>query len=799
MQLIRLRLENFRQHQDTVIEFRDGMTAIVGANGTGKSTILEGITYALYGTQRETREHIRFYWGDKKKYLAQLSFDLDGKSYLVERSNTDAKLTDASGANLLATGLTDVRRACEKLLGLTYDQFINSFCAEQKNLSFLNFRNSAARQDEVARMLGFDRLKLAEEAAKSKRALFKAQAEALERTLGDAEEIKKAKSAAEAQLAAIEKESREIEADILKLQKQMEPALESKRVAEQFKSLTQEMEKLASSADDLKQALALAEKYLHETKEDVESLRKIEGRESDYRRFEAESKEWAKRREQDRQRESLSDQLKTLKCDLVDLEERLAQTSPVDLARLERDLLGATESCARIEGQIREMEGQWMAAKGAAQDALGTAQALENIARLSLEHRTAMAKKGLCPECGQALGDGYDAILRKAAAEHQELVSAVQKREEEAGQAAAKPPQLEKLDAELASARILVEKARKAKDLAVADDAQATTIRNEKTKKAEQIARLEAVLANTPAVYDASKHEAAKASLASLEEDHTRFLKLQGCLALLPERERDHLAAKANYEAAKTKYRTLEASRRELPVKSLEMAEAAIRAHLAIEVRLRDQENCLAGNKKTLGFAKETLAAANKWLEDQKKRQKELDEARQDGATYDVVAREMRNLREHLNRGIGPDLVARASENLNLLTNGRYSALELDKDFQATVVEDGVAKAVISGGEEDVVALALRLALSELIQERNGRPMSLLVLDEVFGALDAERRQSVLERLAALKGRFRQILVISHIEDINQVADQALYVRRDPETRAAAVSDVPPELNYSLD
>ena len=160
---------------------------------------------------------------------------------------------------------------------------------------------------------------------------------------------------------------------------------------------------------------------------------------------------------------------------------------------------------------------------------------------------------------------------------------------------------------------------------------------------------------------------------------------------------------------------------------------------------------------------------------------------------HDTTARELRALREALNRSIGPDLSARASENLNLLTNGRYTQLDLDKNFEPTVVEEGVRKDVISGGEEDVVALALRLALSELIQERNGRPMSLLVLDEVFGGLDTERRHSVMERLAALKGRFRQILVISHIEDINQVADQAIFLRRNPETRATAVSDAPIE------
>jgi exonuclease SbcC len=104
-----------------------------------------------------------------------------------------------------------------------------------------------------------------------------------------------------------------------------------------------------------------------------------------------------------------------------------------------------------------------------------------------------------------------------------------------------------------------------------------------------------------------------------------------------------------------------------------------------------------------------------------------------------------------------------------------------------------VQKQVISGGEEDVVALALRMALSELIQERQGRPMSLMILDEVFGSLDVERRQAVLERLHSIKGRFAQILVISHIEEINQVADQCIFLTRDDNTRSTVIGDLPLE------
>ena len=58
-------------------------------------------------------------------------------------------------------------------------------------------------------------------------------------------------------------------------------------------------------------------------------------------------------------------------------------------------------------------------------------------------------------------------------------------------------------------------------------------------------------------------------------------------------------------------------------------------------------------------------------------------------------------------------------------------------------------KPVISGGEEDLANLVLRLAISQMIAERAGQPLSLLVLDEVFGSLDESRRQHVAGAAAA--------------------------------------------------
>src|SRR5688572_30343323 len=54
-------LQNFRQHAFTRIDFDAGITGIIGDNGSGKTTILEAVAWALYGQSaaRGTRDSIK--------------------------------------------------------------------------------------------------------------------------------------------------------------------------------------------------------------------------------------------------------------------------------------------------------------------------------------------------------------------------------------------------------------------------------------------------------------------------------------------------------------------------------------------------------------------------------------------------------------------------------------------------------------------------------------------------------------------------------------------------------------------
>ena len=129
--------------------------------------------------------------------------------------------------------------------------------------------------------------------------------------------------------------------------------------------------------------------------------------------------------------------------------------------------------------------------------------------------------------------------------------------------------------------------------------------------------------------------------------------------------------------------------------------------------------------------------------------------------------------------------------------HGRYTELELNEDYGTTLLDDGDPKAVISGGEEDIANLALRLAISQMIAERAGQPLSLLVLDEIFGSLDEDRRVAVVDLLRSLADRFPQVILITHIDSVRDGFDRVIRVGLDV-TRGVATAHEEPLAGHDV-
>jgi len=155
---------------------------------------------------------------------------------------------------------------------------------------------------------------------------------------------------------------------------------------------------------------------------------------------------------------------------------------------------------------------------------------------------------------------------------------------------------------------------------------------------------------------------------------------------------------------------------------------------------------------------------------------------------HNELDRAFSDFRAELNAATRPEIGALASSFLADLTDGRYQELELNEDYEVVVMEDGVPQPVISGGETDLANLVLRLAISQMIAERAGQPLSLLIMDEIFGSLDARRREDVVRLLQRLADRFPQVILVTHVELEGRV-NRLMHVEFDAARGISVVRD----------
>jgi exonuclease SbcC len=216
----------------------------------------------------------------------------------------------------------------------------------------------------------------------------------------------------------------------------------------------------------------------------------------------------------------------------------------------------------------------------------------------------------------------------------------------------------------------------------------------------------------------------------------------------------------------------------DLPI-TVEQYEAARVAYASAESASRVAFDAERIAKDAADRAADALAQAKRRIDETAEARAKLASIEAERLVVEELDRTMGDLRESLNFALRPELAEIASGLLDTLTDGRYSHAEFSEDYELTVLEDGLVKPVISGGEEDLCNLVLRLAISQMIAARAGHAFSLLILDEVFGALDDNRRANVMALLRRLGDRFTQIIVITHIGHVRDALDHVVRLEYD--------------------
>jgi exonuclease SbcC len=160
-----------------------------------------------------------------------------------------------------------------------------------------------------------------------------------------------------------------------------------------------------------------------------------------------------------------------------------------------------------------------------------------------------------------------------------------------------------------------------------------------------------------------------------------------------------------------------------------------------------------------------------------------------DAQRLGMLTEVMDSYRSYLISQIRPALSQHASELFAELTDGKYSEIELDEDYNLLLYDQGSAYGIerFSGGEEDLANLCMRLAISEIITERAGSVFQFIILDEIFGSQDDIRKQNIIKALNGFSSKFRQIFLITHVDDIKQFTEHTIEVTED-DTGASTLS-----------
>ena len=149
----------------------------------------------------------------------------------------------------------------------------------------------------------------------------------------------------------------------------------------------------------------------------------------------------------------------------------------------------------------------------------------------------------------------------------------------------------------------------------------------------------------------------------------------------------------------------------------------------------------------------------------------------------------LKQFSEHLIGSVRGRIEGEVGAILSLITDGRYEHVTIDDDFSIRVHEAGAdyPASRFSGGEQDDIAVALRIALSRHIAATHRiRDATVLIFDEIFGSQDDERRKHLIRALRRQESHFPQILLISHIEGVQEECQTTIRVEEQPDLTSTA-------------
>jgi DNA repair protein SbcC/Rad50 len=798
MQINRLRLSNFRQHEHTELELGAGLTGIIGPNGAGKTTLLEAIAWAMYGmpAARGNRETIRRRGAPPRaKVEVELEFTLGSRQYRVLRSLNSAELYQDGEPAPIANSIGSVTDRMTRLLGMTRDEFFNTYFTGQKELAVMAAMSAPERAQFLSRVLGYERIRAAQDRLKERRSNLRARLDALRASLPDLAELEaaeaqareRAATAALAEASALEGFA-VAERRLGEVRPRWERVQQLRETALSLEAEARVLDHRAATAAEQAQRL---EREMREAEVARQRLEGVQRQLASLAGLRKQAEALNRDAESHATRVGVLAQMKEVRAHLTSVEERIARLPSESALSAARARAGDTR--ATLTALALDIEATRTAWVRDAQDAKTKRQALLDQYQELKEQRQRLVKAGPlgdCPTCTRPLGSEYEKVLGLLERQIDEVVSNGNFYKQRIEQLQQEPAELDQLERRRVALESDLSESTGELGHFEAQMQEAGSLRRDETGLRQRVAELESSLAGTAVAYDQARHESVLQRIKTLEplELQAEGLRVAASRGAAITQELEA----AQSEREESARRAAEQRSRLAAIDYSEEAYSENRtAALAAEQARQEAEVRLVRAKAETAAAAEAIDSVARRRADRAAREREAGAAATELALHQELDRALTDLRTELNATLRPDLSELASGFLRDLTNGRYTDLELDEEYGTTLLDDGDPKAVISGGEEDVANLALRLAISQMIAERAGQPLSLLVLDEIFGSLDEDRRAAVVDLLRSLADRFPQVILITHIDSVREGFDRVIRVGFDLATGVATVRDEP--------
>lgn len=812
MKLLTMDLKNFRSHADTSLAFpSEGVTGIIGENESGKSSLNEALLWALYGgsTTRGTMDGLRWTGAAARQTAAvTLRFALAGTTYRVERGENTAKLVNEATGQVLAEGTAPVNEAMPDVLGMSYAEFTSSYVCLQDDIKRLSTMLPTERVGFIREVMGMGRIDDAIKACRKRKAALSEELRGFDLGLGDREPLVAAVERAKERL--VERKERVRDASI-------EYERSKEALADAEAAWTKE-DKAKAEHDQLQRDVKQAKERIEQADLELERLEERQSRQAEAKVRLAEAEPMLARRadlEAEREtirevkavqseRATLETRAKELESDLQTHREALESAAEIIEAWDEEALGAAVTEASAAKKQSEEME----KARHAERARL-LAEAKAHEAEAKKHHRrldaiTDAGDDGDCPTCLRRLGDQFQAVINVLARQQDEASDAAEAARFEASEltdpsddewavrASAEAAE-ERLEA-LREQRQKVEQARTTREQAKAA-LEATSRRQTEVQE-----RLEAL---PETEYDDERLEQIEGDLAELRALDESLADARGLVSQIAATDSDiarHRKAKAEAKARLRDAREALVLTSYDPERHREAREAMKQARE--QAQDADREHATA--QEAVRGASEAVRTAEQALAAYDRRAQERAAVAEQHQLQERVDARLSEFRVAIASTIRPEMEEYVSGFVHVLTDGRHEAVELAEDFSVTLYESGTPMEVVSGGTKNIAALATRLALSQMISERAGHPLSLMWLDEPFDSIDENRRGNVLRLIQRLSGVFEQVFVTSHVAETRDAVEHVVELAFDEPSRKTTVVRAPeagptPHLPYPSD